>query len=415
MKNLDSFGKNLLVVFAGTSFLNALNLVFQLLIAHQLSPAAFAAFNALIALFMLVSGPLTTFQSALAKAVARARARGRDDVMRHTAGFFLTVTALLGVATGVAGTFLLPAFLAKLRIPLHPYAELMALLLASTWVTPVVMGLLQGREMFAWMTGVSALGGILKLGLAAVFLWWGLAGEGAMAALVIATFAGVAVGAMPLRNKVAFNWRSEQEWVPARNEALRDMAPILLAMLCFNVFISVDMMAVKYYFTPERAGDYALAQMVGKIFLFLPGAISIVMFPKTAGESAIKCDPRCTLFRSLKYAAMLCGCAVVVYNIVPEPMLRLLTGKATASSILLGRFFSVSLSLYALSYIVIMYFLSVGSRGFLAFAAAAALLQITGFALFHAHLVQIQAVMCTTAAGLLAALLVLVYRHRVVR
>ena len=67
LKNIDKFGKNIILVFAGTSLVNLLNLIYQLLVAHKLSAAGFAAFNSLLSLFMILATPLSTLQLAIAK------------------------------------------------------------------------------------------------------------------------------------------------------------------------------------------------------------------------------------------------------------------------------------------------------------------------------------------------------------
>lgn len=157
------------------------------------------------------------------------------------------------------------------------------------------------------------------------------------------------------------------------------------------------MVLVKYFFSPEASGVYSLAQMVGKIFLFLPGAISVVMFPHASGLNATNSDTRSVLKKSLLYAFYLCLCAVFFYNIFPEFTLKLLTGKALPESILLGRLFSISMTFFALCFVLINYFLSLKYLSFIKYLVISVALQFTGILIFHNSLLQVQLVLCVNS------------------
>jgi len=62
LKNIDHYTRNIILVFVGTLLANFTALLYQLLIAHKLTPADFAAFNSLLAIFSVISAPLATVQ-----------------------------------------------------------------------------------------------------------------------------------------------------------------------------------------------------------------------------------------------------------------------------------------------------------------------------------------------------------------
>jgi O-antigen/teichoic acid export membrane protein len=154
---------------------------------------------------------------------------------------------------------------------------------------------------------------------------------------------------------------------------------------------------VKYFFSPEEAGFYSIAQMLGKVFLFLPGAISIVMFPRTSVLNAKNKDTASTLTKSLFYGAGLCIISVFGYNLFPSFVLTVLTGKAFPLSIGLGRLFSVSMSFFALLFILIWYFLSIKDFRFIKYLVSFTLLQIFAITLFHNNLFQVQLALCVNS------------------
>lgn len=171
--------------------------------------------------------------------------------------------------------------------------------------------------------------------------------------------------------------------------------------------VNSDMVLVKYYFSPQDSGLYSLAQMVGKIFLFLPGAISLVMFPKTTGLNAKNMDTVSILKKSIMYVFGLCILSVLFYNSFPYLVLKILTGKSYPESIMLGRLFSISMSFFALLYILLMYFLSVKDLRFIKYLVFFTALQLIAIGFLHKNLLQVQLVLCINAMLLFCIHLVL--------
>src|SRR4030043_1663297 len=96
---MDIFSKNIIFVFIGTSLLNLANLLCQLLIAHSISPADFAVFNTLIAVYMVISLPLTTLQIAVVKYASEFNAQNQSDKVRSLFSCFLKNALLLAFLT----------------------------------------------------------------------------------------------------------------------------------------------------------------------------------------------------------------------------------------------------------------------------------------------------------------------------
>ncbi len=193
-------------------------------------------------------------------------------------------------------------------------------------------------------------------------------------------------------------------------ELLAACVPFALASICFITLVSIDMVAVKFFFAPQEAGFYSVAQMIGKIFLFLPGAVTMVMFPRTSSLYAENRNPLPVVRRSLGYVLIVCILALIVYNSVPGFILKTLTGKAFAQSIILGRLFGVSMSLFTLGYVIISYFLSVRDWRFLKWLSGLTGACVAALYLYHPSLLHVQLVMCAGSAVLFVLLLGLLYR-----
>lgn len=396
-RTLDSYTKNIIIIFIGASLANFLNLLYQLLIAHKLSAMQFASFNSLLSIFMIISSPLATIQVAVAKYCSEFNTHKQLAKLKFLLSDLSKKGLVLAISTLLIFWFASFHITGALRIPSISSGYILAILLASTWLSPLFAGFIQGLELFYWLALAPTLIGILKLILGYLFLLSGYKISGALAALLVSNLAGIIIFYLVLRRYLTIEPVKESI---NYKQMLIYLAPVVVSYFCFFSLVSFDMVLVKYFFSQEEAGFYSLAQMVGKIFLFLPAAISVVMLPKTSGLNAKNLDTTSTLKKSLLYASILCISALIIYNIFPSFILKLLTGKAFAESIILGRLFSVSMAFFSLLFILINYFLSIRELGFIKLLVSFTVLQFLAIALFHKNLLEVQIILCINA-GLL--------------
>ncbi len=410
IKNLSPFTKNIIFVFAGSSIANFLNLIYQLFIAHKFSPSDFAAFNSLLSIFTLFFIPLSTLQFAVAKYAAAFKAQGHIEKTRTLLLKLLRKFLLFAAATLIL--FLLFSFyiIAKLKIDSPASGFILALLVASSWLAPIFLGGVQGLELFGWLVLALIGSGVVKLILTFIFVLLGFKIAGALGALLVSNLLAVFIAFFSLKNSlIPFNLKVKDDI--DFKEILIYLFPVAVSNLCYIWLVTFDMVMVKYFFSPEASGSYSLAQMLGKIFLFLPGAISMVMFPRASSLNATNSDTSHILKKSLIYASFLGVSAAVVYNLFPSFILKLLTGKAFPESILLGRLFSLSMTFFALLLVIINYLLSIKDLCFIKYLAVFTFLQFLGIILFHKTLYQVQFVLCASSILLFSIHLILAYRN----
>lgn len=405
---IDGFTKNVILVFLGTSLSNLFNLIYQILIAHRLSPVDFAAFNSLLALYMMVSSPLGTLYPAVVKYTAQFNAQNETGKIRLLLSGLLKRTSVIALLTLIIFYFISCFIMDKLKIGSAASVYILAISLSLSCITPVLSGGVQGLESFKWLTSISIISGAVKLILAFLFIGLGFNIAGALGAFLAAILITLALSYIPLRNFLTFG--IVKDGVNFK-ELFFYLFPVAITYFCFIALVSFDMVLVKYFFKPEESGVYSLAQMVGKVLLFLPGAISIVMFPRTSGLHAKNIDTIPTLIRAILYAAVLCGIVAIGYNIFPVFFLKMLTGKTNPEAIMLGRLFSVSMSFFALLFVLLAYFLSKKELRFIKYLVISTLLQFIAITLFHGNLIQVQLVLCINAILLFFIHLLLVYRQ----
>lgn len=407
---IDNFTKSIVVVFIGISCANFLNLIFQLLLAHKLNPSDFAAFNSLLSILMLFSTPVGTINIALVKYISQFNASNNIGLLKNLLSVALRKCLMLAFATFGIFFLIAPYLTNKLKIPSITNAYLLAGLLAISWLLPLFTGGLQGLELFKWFSISMVSGSILKVAIVLIFLQIGLGISAGLWSLFISSVVGMIIAFFALKRFISFEDRPIQS--PDFKELLAYLFPVAASSLCFMGLVSIDMVLVKYYFNADDAGFYSLSQMIGKIFLFLPAAISLVMFPRTSGLSSRNMDTLATLKKSLFYASMLCLSAIIAYNLFPAFTLKVLTGKAYPESILLGRLFALSMAFFSLIYILMSYFLSIKDMRFLKYLAIFISLEVAGIVLFHRNIIQIQIVLCVVSILLFVSFLLLLSKRK---
>jgi O-antigen/teichoic acid export membrane protein len=409
LKRIDSFSKNIIIVFAGTSVVNFLNLLFQLFVAHRLSSADFAALNSLLAIFLLVSSPLATLQIAVAKYTAEYNAKRQLSKISFLLSDLSIKGLIFAVITFVVFWFGSSMLVLLLKIPSVACGYILAGLVAAAWLVPVLTGGVQGLELFGWLAVGSILSGLAQLIVAIVLIKSGYGLAGALWAILASSLINVAAFYFPLKGNLGVAHEKERI---SYKQLVTYLLPVAASNFFFITLVSFDMVLVKFYFSQADSGVYSLAQMIGKIFLFFPGAISLVMFPKVSGLSANNKDTVSTLKRSLIYAFGLCLLALFFYNLFPDFVLKVLTGKPYAESIYLGRLFGISMTFFSLIYILGSYFISIRDIRFLKYVALFTVLQITAIVLFHSTLRQVQSMICLNSGIIFLILLSLVNRKR---
>jgi O-antigen/teichoic acid export membrane protein len=376
---LDSFAKNNILMFLASSIGSFFNLVYQLIMLRLLSAEAFASLNSLLSLLVIISVPVSAFNTMVTKHISSHHARNKFEDLRaiwqklstHTFLFGLTLLVLIFIFRNNIAHFL--------RIDSSRSIVILAGIFFLSALSSVISGGLQGLERFKWLALVTVAAGLLKL-LISVGLLRQFPGslEVALFGFWLPILISVLLGAWPLR--FLFRGHSKEK-IQLRSLYLY-ILPVLSSGICFALLTNIDMVLVKHFFTRD-AQDYAIAQMIGKIILSISGVIYVVMFSRASNLHARKEGSLGILKRSLFFTFILSALAAIIYNIFPGLIFRALAGSVSRQAILLARVFSVSMLLYALSNVLFFYQLSIERYRFIRPLLIITSLQVIAMYLFH--------------------------------
>lgn len=376
---IDAFLKNNIIMFCAGSIGSFFNLLYQILMLRLLSKEAFASLNSVISLFVIVSVPAFAFSSMVTKHISTHNARQKYECLKAT-WQTLSRHALVCSLAFFTVVFLLKQGISDfLHLASAGSVVILAVIFFFTGVSSVVIGGLQGLEFFGWLAILTVLGGILKLSLS-VFLVKSIPNglNAALLGFLFPMLITILISSWPLR----FLLKGIGQERIALKPLYVYILPVLLVNLSFALLTNIDMVLARHFFA-HGAQDYAVAQMIGKIILSLPGVIYIVMFSRVAGLHALSESSVSILKRSLSFTFFLSALAALGFNLFPHFAFGLIAGPVSPQVILLGRFFSLSMLFFALSNVLFFYQLSIERYSFILPLILIGLFEIAAICFFH--------------------------------
>lgn len=397
-------------VFFATAVVNVCNFAYHLVMVRALRPEDYAALNALLALSMIVSVPATTIQAAISRQVAYASAQARTPHIWQALAGTLTKVGVLSMTFLGLVTLGHREVASFLQMPDSALVMWWGVVVALLLVAPALVGALQGLQEFTHL-GINLMtGGVSRLigGLSLVWMGYGVSGAIIGLAFSAAVTCALAVlqlrtvqrrhgaatrpdGKAPVELLAALeNWFSDvlvairPPWTVSGTTLV-----IAVAVTAYTSLTNSDVALAKHYLAPAAAGEYAVAAMISRIILFLPSAVSIVLFPKVAHATAKGEDTRPLLRQMLGVTAGLSGAAALVCLGWPAFVTQVITGAPHEGSIPLVPWLAIAMVEFALANIVLAYVLAAGYLRHVAAFLVCAVLQMVGIWGWHATPQQI--------------------------
>lgn len=309
-----------LIVIAASFVGHFSNYLFYVVTARMLGPTAFAEVSALVAFATLVFQPFNGVQLVAARDVARLGAAGRGDVVSgYVRQLFVRTTLVnaLVLAVIVAASELLRSWL--------NLESTAVILLAAVWIVLgttllVCVGVVQGMQRFGEMTWQLAgpLGALRVVLLPGLVLAAGISGS--MLAMIGATVIGL-LTAMRVMGRL-LSKRSVEAAPPVR------WGMPVAVLIGFSSLVNSDIIFAKASLPGVAAGVYSSAALLGKVALFAPAALVLVLLPKVAaklqrGENADRMILS-TLLMTLAASSLI----VIGLALVPSSLIALTFGPA---------------------------------------------------------------------------------------
>ena len=290
----------------------------QMAAQKWMDTAEYPVWFTLLRIYLLMSIPSAGLQIIFAQQTAGAVTTAQHHQLARTTRATLAATFLIWLLIAGVAFVGQATWLARLKI-VNPAALWATVLigLASLW-SPLVKGVLQGRQDFLGLGWVLILDGVGRFLAIVVILVLGGQAAGGMTGALIGQGASLLLGAWFIRRLLqepgeAMNWRP---W-------LRSVVPLTLGIGAIQFMSSADVVFVHSVFSTEETKRYMPAAMIGLALITMTTPMAAVMFPKVVRSAALAQDTRAVRL-ALGATVLVAGLAALACTLFPSLPLRII-------------------------------------------------------------------------------------------
>src|SRR3954451_15312244 len=368
-----------MIMLVSSGFVGALNIVYNLAIAHGLGAAGFGHASAVYTVLMLLSSVTLSFQLLCSKFVAK------NESLAAKIGIyrFLHRRAWM-FALGVTGCVLLSSSTISryLNLPTRSYILLLAMGVLFYIPLGVRRGLMQGMFDFRHLAFNFALEAISKLLGATIAIQAGYGVLGVIGA-VVGSIVLAYLFARPRHDLVA----EAQDGMSATFGEGVQASVFFVGQVIIN---NLDIVLVKHFFSATEAGLYAAVALVGREVYMLSWSVVSGMFPFSAGRAHHR-DGRAVLSTALLMVILITTLFTLGVWLAPQALWHTVLGNGFPagkdnpySSLLV--LYAATTGLYSLSVVLMSYEIArkIGNVSWLQLGFSGAI--ILGIYLLHGSL-----------------------------
>jgi len=394
---LDDFTKHIGFVFIASMVVNLCNYLFHIFMSRSLGPIDYGIMVSLFSVFMIISVPAGVLQTVTTKYASNFKAKGEPAKIKVLLHHLITRVSLFGIGGFILFTLLSGYIASFLHIPSRLPIVLVAVAVALGIICPVLLGTLLGLQKFLYFGTDMIIGGVGKLFFGILLVYMGLKVNGALLGLAMGSLAAFLFAVFLLRRQFSSD---QTDCNFSLSPIYGYFFPVGLMLLCFMLLTNIDLVLVKHFFNPSQTGHYAAASIVAKIILFLPGAIAMVMFPKTSELHALSKESKPVLKKSLLYTTVLSGGVLLLYLTIPSLIVKSLFGSQYIPTIPLIGIFGLAMLFFSLTNILLFYQISVHQLKFLKILVVATIAEVALIFLFHGSLIQVILILAVVSLSL---------------
>ncbi|MFP4466617.1 MAG: oligosaccharide flippase family protein [Candidatus Goldiibacteriota bacterium] len=401
----DALLKDSIIMFAATSIVNLSNFGFHMYATRSLGPEGYGILAAMLGLLVIVSMPAVSLQLTLAKKTAVFKAHERFGSIEHLFKkaskwfFFLGVGyfVFFFLTADLLGTFL--------NIDDKILVYILGMISIASLLMPVVRGILQGLQKFIGLGANLIIDAVLRIVFLFLFIWFGWGVRGAMGASFFSALCAFAAGFAVL--SFIFRYKEENADVITKRELFKYAFPVFFSMLGLSVLSYLDLIMVKHFYSREEAGFYAVTSIVGKAFLFFPGAVVMTLFPKVSEQHELNRDTIKMLYKGLALTAGISAIGIAFCFFLPDFVIWMLAGGGRYYEISgVVKVFGAAILPLVLFNVVINYSLAVQKYTFIYIMFAGIMAYAALLWFFHGSFFQVLAILFIVNLVILAASLI---------
>lgn len=351
-----------IIMMVGTKLGDIFSLIYRLAMIRLLTVEEYGTLNSLISSSLILSQFIAPFQPVLTKYFAEYSSKGEWAQFRFLRRRIWRDLGIFSIVIAIIIISLSGEIRGYLNIEEISYILLAGAMIICTILLAVPMAVIQGTQAFVSLASISALSAFFKMiiGIGLIMLA-GLTVDGALGGMIASPVSAILIGIFLINKYLKSSPAEGESERIAMLPIYKYFIPTALTLGSLWALTNVDVILVKHFFTGQEPGYYSVSQMVGLMVLYLPGAITIVIYPKAAAAHAKSLESRRMLWKGLAVVAGFSLLGVVLCSVAPGMILTVLSGKNNLQSRELVPWFAMAMSFFSLSMLVVFYHLAVNN------------------------------------------------------
>ena len=334
---------------------NVINYLFHFVMGRMLGPVDYGIVAVLTSIIYIFSVPTASIQTLVAKYTTvlnvkkeYGKIKGMFKLMIIEAGIFAIILFLIYCAA----SFFISNYLG-ISLPL---LFLTGLIIFSSFISPVTLGITQGMKKFSVLGWNTIVNSSVKLITAIIFVFFGFKVYGAIIGFILGALVSFIL-IFPFIKEI-INSKEIREKKPIIS---RNSFSLLTSILTITLMYSLDIIFAKIFFTPEIAGKYAVASMIGKMIFFGTSSVASAMFPISSERFLIENKQRTAniIKKTFIMITGLCLIALVFMGFFPKFIVALLFGSKYLDIAGILFYIGIAFTMISLTNTFVLYKLSV--------------------------------------------------------
>ena len=319
----SKFIRDALIMMIAMTLSNFFNYLYQLMMGRLLTPQEYGELFSLLSLFYLFSVVFTTINTSITKFTTVYATKGGYGKIKSLLVKASKNFALIGILVYGIVVLLSPAVSNFLKIEDSKYMIVLFASIPFGLILPAYQGVLRGLQRFPALGTSMVSWALFKLLFGVAFVVLGYGVLGGLAGVFLAHVAAFLITLLFLQDLLSYEGFDAVEL----EDIIRYSGLAFLAIFAYTTMWNIDVIIVKHSLSPLEAGNYSAISVLGKIVLFAPGAVGIIVFPKAAEKHESGVKHSYILIKGLVLAMLISSTIVIAYALFPETIIRIIYGE----------------------------------------------------------------------------------------
>ena len=359
IKSMSFTVKSIGIMFIFTTLTNFINFVYHIILGRLLGPSEYGVLASVLSFLFIAGAIAVTIETTSAKYSSTYQAGDNTSKIKN---YFYSITKRILLFTSIIFVIILiflNRFTDFLKIDSTFPLIFLGIMIIENSLIAIGRGTIQGMKKFKSLGINLLLEALIKLGLGVILVYAGLRASGAILGFMLATLLSYFLLFFPLKSVLRLKKIENIKDRVDIKKFYKDIFLILISTILISLFSYTDIILVKHFFTAHETGYYSAAAQIGRIVLFFPGAVSLVVFPRFSEKFAKKEKNHGTLIKSLLIVFAISAIFLLFYFLWPELIVRLMYGVEYSDAASLIFRYGIFMTFVSLIYMQIYYFISI--------------------------------------------------------